>query len=85
MKGIKGMTLKYMHLSSSFSPFRDVLTNNVSFVRPVLDSSLLMYESGQKTKDNTKEKKRKGKKKKRKGKKKKRPEPTGKPEDDGSF
>lgn len=72
------MTLKYMHLSSSFSPFRDVLTNNVSFVRPVLDSSLLMYESGQKTKDNTKEKKRKGKKKKR-------PEPTGKPEDDGSF
>ena len=67
-----------MHLSSSFSPFRDVLTNNVSFVRPVLDSSLLMYESGQKTKDNTKEKKRKGKKKKR-------PEPTGKPEDDGSF
>ena len=72
------MTLKYMHLSSSFSPFRDVLTNNVSFVRPVLDSSLLMYESGQKTKDNTKEKKIKGKKKKR-------PEPTGKPEDDGSF
>lgn len=63
VKGMKGMTLKYMHLSSSFSPFRDVLTNNVSFVRSVLDSSLLMYESGQKTKDNTKEKKRKKKEK----------------------
>lgn len=65
MKGIKGMTSKYKHLPSSLSLFRDVLTNNVLFVRSILDSPLLMYESGQKTKDNTKKKKRKKRKKKR--------------------
>ena len=59
------MTLKYKHLPSSLSLFRDILTNNVLFVRSILASPLLMYESGRKTKDNTKEKKKKKERDKR--------------------
>lgn len=70
------MTSEYNHLLSSLSLFRDVLTNNVLFVRSIL---LYLCTNQDKTQRIT-QKKRKEKKKKRKD-----LSQTGKPEEDGCF